>query len=192
MDTTAAGLATPTGTGAKSLNFRPPSTSTASANSSFTIPSMSFMSGPWYVTHSTLPMWKKNKNVIITYTALEAGAIDDLVEYNPIDSNKKKTVTGVDQPDAKTKAAYNWRGKGWLKIASSHWQVLGHGEEEDGWMVTFFDKSIFTPAGIDIYARRKGGLSLALIQSIRREMKQISDQQFQKQADEIFEIKHEW
>lgn len=137
-------------------------------------------------------MWKKNKNVIITYTALEAGAIDDLVEYNPIDSNKKKTVTGVDQPDAKTKAAYNWRGKGWLKIASSHWQVLGHGEEEDGWMVTFFDKSIFTPAGIDIYARRKGGLSLALIQSIRREMKQISDQQFQKQADEIFEIKHEW
>lgn len=150
------------------------------------------MSGPWYVTHSTLPMWKKNKNVVITYTALESGAIDDLVEYNPIDSDKKKTVTGIDQPDSQTKAAYNWRGKGWLKIASSHWQVLGHGEEDGGWMVTFFDKTLFTPAGIDIYARRKGGLSPSLIQSIRHSMTQIPDPSFQKQANDIFEIKHDY
>ena len=139
-------------------------------------------------------MWKKNKNVVITYTPLEKppGSIDDLVQYNPIDSDKQKTVEGVDTLDPNVEAAYNWRGKGWLKIASSHWEVLGYGEEDGGWVVTFFEKTLFTPAGIDIYSRRKGGLSEALIQGIRAEMKKINDPGFQKQADEIFEIKHEW
>lgn len=139
-------------------------------------------------------MWRKNKNVVITYTLLESppGAIDDLVQYNPLNSDKQKTVEGVDTPDPNIDAAYNWRGKGWLKIASSHWEVLGHGDEDEGWMVTFFEKTLFTPAGIDIYARRKGGLSEDLIQRIRAEMKKINDLGFQKQADEIFEIKHEW
>lgn len=139
-------------------------------------------------------MWKKNKNVVITYTPLESppGSINDLVQYNPIDSHKHKTVEGVDKPDTNVEAAYNWRGKGWLKIASSHWEVLGYGEEDAGWLVTFFEKTLFTPAGIDVYARRKGGLSEDLIQRIRNEMKKINDPGFQKQADEIFEIRHEW
>lgn len=137
---------------------------------------------------------QKNKNVVITYTLLDSppGAIDDLVEYSPINSDKKKSVKGVDKPDSKVEAAYNWRGNGWLKIASSHWEVLGHGLEEEGWVVTFFEKTLFTPAGIDIYSRRKGGLSESLINSIRAEMKKIDDPGFQQQADQIFEIRHEW
>lgn len=176
------------------LIFRPPSSSAASAASSFSKPSLDFLNGPWHVTHSTLPMWKKNRNVVITYTLLESppGGIDDLVQYQPLDSDKQKTINGIDKPDSDTEAAYNWRGKGWLKIASSHWEVLGHGEEDGGWVVTFFEKTLFTPAGIDIYARRKGGLSEELIQSIRAEMKKIDDPAFQKQADQIFSIKHDW
>lgn len=176
------------------LTFRPPSSSPAKAASPFSKPAIELLKGPWHVTHSTLPMWKKNKNVVITYTLLESpsGAIDDLVQYNPLNSDKQKTVEGVDKPDPDVEAAYNWRGKGWLKIASSHWEVLGYGEEDEGWVVTFFEKTLFTPAGIDIYARRRGGLSEDLIQRIRAEMKKIDDPGFQKQADEIFEIKHEW
>lgn len=154
---------------------------------------MQFLQGPWHVTHSTLPMWKSNRNVVITYTPTETpqGGIDDLVQYQPLKSDKNKTVRGVDTPDASTPAAYNWRGKGWLKIASSHWEVLGYGEEEGGWMVTFFQKTLFTPAGIDIYARKKGGLSSGLIQQIRAEMKNIDDSNFQQQADKIFEVNHD-
>lgn len=146
------------------------------------------------MTHSTLPMWKSNRNVVITYTPLESppGGIDDLVQYQPLKSDKQKTVNGIDKPDPNVESAYNWRGKGWLKIASSHWEVLGYGDEDDGWVVTFFEKTLFTPAGIDIYARRKGGLSEELIQRIRAEMKDIADPEFQKQADQIFDIKHDW
>lgn len=150
--------------------------------------------GAWHVTHSTLPMWKKNRNVVITYKALDApaGAIDDLVEYQPLGSDKKKRVEGIDKPDANVEAAYNWRGRGLLKIASSHWEVLGYGEEDGGWVVTFFEKTLFTPAGVDIYARRNGGLSEELIQRIRAEMKNVEDSAFQRHADKIFTVKHDW
>lgn len=139
-------------------------------------------------------MWKNNRNVVITYKPLDSvpGAIDDLVEYQPLSSDKKKTVEGIDKPDPDVHAAYNWRGKGWLKIASSHWEVLGHGDEDGGWVVTYFAKTLFTPAGIDIYARKKGGLSEELVGRIRAEMKKVEDQVFQKMADEIFEIRHDW
>lgn len=70
--------------------------------------------------------------------------------------------------------------------------MLGHGDQDGGWVVTYFEKTLFTPAGIDIYARRKGGLSDELIQRIRGEIKKIDDPGFQKQADQMFEIKHEW
>ncbi|ETN39378.1 uncharacterized protein HMPREF1541_05601 [Cyphellophora europaea CBS 101466] len=134
----------------KSLPFRAPSTSPASGTTSSTwnTPPIEFLTGRWYVTHSTLPMWKSNRNVTITYTPLDspADAIDDLVEYQPLKSEKQKTVRGVDSPDPHVAAAYNWRGRGWLKIASSHWEVLGWGEEEGGWAVTFFAKTLFTPA----------------------------------------------
>jgi hypothetical protein len=155
---------------------------------------MDFLQGAWHVTHSTLPMWKSNRNVVITYTALSdpPGAIDDLVEYQPLKSDKQKTVNGVDTPDPSVPAAYDWRGKGWLKIASSHWEVLGWGEEDEGWVVTFFAKTLFTPAGIDIYARRKGGLSEELLERIRAHMKQVDDAGFREQAEKIFEIRHDW
>lgn len=138
-------------------------------------------------------MWKKNRNVVITYTPLESppGAIDDLVEYQSLSSDKKKTVKGIDRPHANVGAAYNWRGRGWLKIASSHWEILAFGEEEGGWAVTFFEKTLFTPAGIDIYARRKEGLSEALIRQVQAEMKRVDDLGFQKLADQIFRIKHD-
>ncbi len=96
-------------------------------------------------------MWKSNKNVVITYTPVAAhtGGIDDLVTYNSNNNpSKQKTVKGFDAPDAYVPAKYQWRGKGWLRIASSQWEVLGYGEEEGGWCVTFFQKTLFTPAGV--------------------------------------------
>lgn len=58
-----------------------------------------------------------------------------------------------------------------MKIASSHWEVLGWGacEGENGverWVVTWFAPSLFTPAGLDIYSSRKEGLSRDLFERI--------------------------
>lgn len=138
-------------------------------------------------------MWKSNRNVTITYTPLNdpPGAIDDLVQYQPLTSDKQKTVRGVDTPSQTVAAAYQWRGRGWLKIASSKWEVIGYGSEEGGWAVTYFAKTLFTPAGIDVYARQKGGLSETLLSKIREEMKKVDDGDFQAMADEMFEIKRD-
>ena len=174
------------------LKFRAPTTS-AAPSEAFEPPAISFLQGKWHVTHSTLPMWKKNQNVTITYTSLPQNAelLDDLVEYQPLGSTKQKKVEGIDTPDATTQGAYSWRGKGLLKIASSHWQVLGFGEEDGGWAVTYFQKTLFTPAGIDIYARQKAGLSETLLEKIKQELRAVQDNDIKKLADTIFTIKHE-
>ncbi|KAL6247517.1 hypothetical protein RBB50_005863 [Rhinocladiella similis] len=179
-----------------SLNFRAPCTAVVVENdtdtNTFTAPHVSFLHGKWYVTHSTLPMWKSNRNVTITYTPLpnNADVLDDLVEYRPKGSDRLKKVEGYDTPSADVPAAYGWRGKGWLKIASSKWQVLGYGNEDEGWCVTYFQKTLFTPAGIDVYSRRKTGLSDALLERIREEVKNIKDGKVQKLAGLLFEIEH--
>ncbi|EXJ69213.1 uncharacterized protein A1O5_07249 [Cladophialophora psammophila CBS 110553] len=175
------------------LNFRPPSTASP-GTCDFESPDVAFLQGTWHVTHSTLPMWKHNRNVTITYTSIpqDGERLDDLVEYQPLTSDKHKRVEGVDTPVAHTKGAYSWRGKGLLKIASSHWQILGYGDEEGGWVVTFFQKTLFTPAGVDIYARRRGGLSEELLEQIKDEIRAIEDPHIQRLADLIFPIKHNW
>lgn len=128
-------------------------------------------------------MWKKNRNVVITYTPIPSTSppqLDDVVTYSPLNTSKPvvKTVRGVDKPfsvpntaestaggtvegeageGALASLAYNWRGKGWLMIASSKWEILAYGDEEgtdNAYVVTFFAKTLFTPAGIDVYSRK--------------------------------------
>jgi hypothetical protein len=141
-------------------------------------------------------MWKKNRNVTITYTPLpnNADLIDDLVQYQPLNSTTsiQKKIEGIDTPDANVPAAYSWRGRGWLKIASSRWEVLGWGDEDGGWCVTYFQKTLFTPAGIDVYCRRKGGLSEDMLKRIKQELRAVDVTGVKKLSEELFEIQHEW
>ena len=86
---------------------------------------------------------KKKKKIQIIHTPLKSppGALDDLVEYSPIDGHKYKSVCGIDTPDPARHAMDSWKGRGLLKIASSHWEVLGYGDDEGGWIVTFSAQS---------------------------------------------------
>ena len=79
-----------------------------------------------------------------------------------------------------------------MKIASSQWEVLGWGAEDGGWVVTLFQKTLFTPVGVDIYARRRGGLSSDLLDAIKAEMTKVGDESFAKLVKDIFVIKHDW
>ena len=153
-------------------------------------------------------MWRSAQNVRITYKpyvkpgeekkATTTGdgtgtsvAIDDLVEYEkkdaePVGANIK-TVEGIDRPDPAQPlgAAFDWRGKGWLKIASSHWEILGYGErpihataqegaaaaagEKDRverWAVTWFE-------GLDIYSDRMDGLSEETLSAVMAALKKL-------------------
>jgi hypothetical protein len=119
-------------------------------------------------------MWRKAKNVQITYKIIPPSSptgptlLDDEVTSEPTQKTlvpQPKSIKGIDTPDGH--GAWNWRGKGWLKIASSHWEVLGWGEiGEERWVVTWFAPSLFTPAGLDIYSNRKEGMSEGLYKDI--------------------------
>ncbi|RYO89301.1 hypothetical protein DL764_008595 [Monosporascus ibericus] len=154
-------------------------------------PPLEWLYRTWSVTHSTLSMWRSAKNVRITYKPYEADkssspAIDDLVEYEKKGSQSGvKTVEGVDRPDPGSPSAWDWRGKGWLRIASSHWEVLGYGERplttaEGGagierWVVTWFAPTLFTQEGLDIYSDRREGLSRETLEAIMEALKNLDE-----------------
>ncbi|MBW0593369.1 hypothetical protein O181_133084, partial [Austropuccinia psidii MF-1] len=133
-----------------------------------------------------------------------------LVEYHPSltsdPSSERKQIRGIDYPNEEEhddKVKWKWRGNGILRFLTSNWQLLGYNlrdsndlnqqenEFEPDWVITYFSKTLFTPAGVDIYAKSKRSLSLEfkmiLIEAIRNcPTKSISDL-----ADLMFDIPHD-
>jgi hypothetical protein len=159
-------------------------------------------------------MWKGRYGVKITYTPLPETQeqdstafpnLNDLVEYQKASGGKYSSVHGVSRSTTVTELgsgwAFSWRGKGWLMIASSQWEVLGYGSDVAGtasdsqgqgqgrdWIVTYFSKTLFTPAGIDIYSRDEGGVSEECIDGIKTELAKLENESLKKLSGEIFEI----
>lgn len=186
------------------ITLRPPTFSPATAPPDFKLPSIVWLTETWHVTHSTLPMWKSKRNVRIKYTPLEPSSpliskdqtdrLDDLVTYQGLTGDKISTVKGIDKASgtASTRGEWDWRGKGWLMIASSHWEVLAWGEEPDTnnkWVVTMFAKTLFTPAGIDVYSQARTGLKPGTLQDIKSALAQVDDLNVKEMAGTLFEIK---
>jgi len=187
--------------GASRVVLRAPSVLQTAKPKAYTAPSLDFLQGTWHVTHSTLPMWKSKRNVSITYTALEPSVpsitpektdrLDDLVKYQGLHSDKEHTVHGVDKACDGSTDTWDWRGKGWLAVASSHWEVLGWGDngvDKDVWVVTYFAKTLFTPAGIDVYSRRRSGLGQETLQEIKAALAEIEGSKFQGVVQDLFEV----
>lgn len=83
-----------------------------------------------------------------------------------------RSIKGIDTSDGE--GGWNWRGRGWLKVASSHWEVLGWGEKGDErWVVTWFAPSLFTPAGLDIYCNKKEGISAELYKEVEAALESL-------------------
>lgn len=212
----------------------PSSTSISTSNDNTKIshhpppPTTFLTSSPWSVTYSTLPIWRSKRNVKITYQSLPQGFLDDRVTYQTCQGGSVKTVHGVDRPvfmsgqrqdldkhgnassDSDAEAgswAYHWRGKGWLMIASSKWEVLGYGSvsgDADGggggmgdegqwidWAVTYFAKTLFTPEGIDIYSRPSVKLPATLVEQIKKGLKAAGDESFQRLVEDLFLVTHD-
>ncbi|KAF2114099.1 hypothetical protein BDV96DRAFT_647585 [Lophiotrema nucula] len=187
------------------ITLRAPSSLPSKTDTSIVPPTLSWFEGTWDVTHSSLPMWKKNKNVQITYKRIAGTSpahIDDIVSYQPINSSKSKTVHGVDKPfdipgsaekvegeEERANLGYGWRGKGWLVIATSKWELLGYGTEEGTgveWAVTHFAKTLFTPPGVDVYAR-KGHLKEQTLDDIKGALAGLGGD-VAKVAKDIFQV----
>jgi hypothetical protein len=83
-------------------------------------------------------------------------------------------------------------------IASSAWEVLGwgkvplgDGEErgEEEWAVTYFQKTMFTPAGLDVYSRGKEGLTERTLEGVKRAMEGCEDEVVRRLAKELFVVR---
>ncbi|XXG97874.1 hypothetical protein Hte_004188 [Hypoxylon texense] len=171
-----------------------PAPTTLGDGAPFVAPPLAWLRRTWAVTHSTLRMWRSARNVRITYRPYKPEATlgdpatnDNLVEYEKRGGgggNKVKRVEGVEKPDPKVAAAWTWRGKGLLAVASSRWEVLGWGERPllrvgdmgDGverWAVTWFAPTLFTQEGVDIYSDRREGLSKETVDGILKALKEL-------------------
>ncbi|CAE6468704.1 unnamed protein product [Rhizoctonia solani] len=159
--------------------------------------------GKWHVVHSTLSLWKSRSDVTITYSGLDISTssdivkFDDIVEYRSRASpgSAKSRVVGVDKlaakphgapPNYASGASYHWRGKGWLMIVTSNWQVLGY-DPDLGWAVTYFSKTLFTPAGLDVYVRDPININKEMMDEILETTKKVGGE-VGKLAEGFFEV----
>lgn len=183
-----------------SITLRPPPT-TGPLQADFTPPTIDWLSGTWHLTHSTLSMWKNNRNVTTSYSVIPASnaqdplnKLDDITSYQPLTSSKVKTISGIDTARGTDTSVWDWRGKGWLTIATSHWEVLGYGDvpKEAGgpgqWVVTFFTATRFTNAGISVFSRAKEGNPEAMVRDILQSLGGIENEAVKKLAGEMFEV----
>ena len=94
----------------------------------FKAPSIPQLLGTWYMTHTSLPFWKDKQNVTITYSELtshkpSAILIDDLITYQEAPFTASKSTHGTDKPTPGIPGAWDWRGNGWLRLVSNHWEI---------------------------------------------------------------------
>lgn len=108
--------------------------------------------GSWLVRSTNFPMWltRERSTPRFTYTVVGDNplALRDDVSYLTTD-NQEKHVLGVDKW---AHDGFVWRGKGPLRFVTSRWAVAGLNEEQTV-IALRFQKTLFTPAGIDIITR---------------------------------------
>jgi hypothetical protein len=154
-------------------------------------------------------LWKDKKNIRITYAKYEVKntqntgqmpPLDDHVQYQKIGHEKVNHVRGISRPvdlaGVEHGLAFSWRGKGLLMIATSDWEILGWGQDDQAdpasqWAVTYFGKTLFTPAGIDIYSRSIHGVSSSTLAKIKQELTMLLGGELSGISDAIFEIPQE-
>ncbi|HEY1097517.1 MAG TPA: hypothetical protein VGF99_01260 [Myxococcota bacterium] len=115
--------------------------------------------GRWHIVRTNFPMWLKGDKHAPTfnYAARDGAAdsLDDVVEY--VQAGKTKRIVGVDRVVAGTVASFVWRGAGVLFFVTSRWHIA-HLDRDRGLAVVVFDKTLFTPAGVDVIVRDRAAV----------------------------------
>ena len=175
------------------------------------IPKPSELQGRWTVTHSTLPMWRDKRNVAISYSLVDQPSdsgpvrLEDTVTYQGMSDGKTQTIRGIDTAQEGA-GRWKWRGKGMLTLITGYWEILGWGVVDAGggggggdtggddagrenvWVVTYFDKTLFTPAGIDIYSKSPDGHTRETVEKIRQALSALEDATVHSLCQELFSV----
>eukprot|EP00898_Chlorokybus_atmophyticus_P000290 jgi/Chlat1/1261/Chrsp115S01688 len=146
--------------------------------------------GKWYVVGSTLPLWRENMRPAMEYTLLQGGGgrrLRDEVTYMAPGKAALNRVLGVDTVVGR--GAFVWRGAGLLRLVSSRWRVA-YLDPEYRWAISSFQKTLFTPRGVDIIAREPHmpqDLYNALVQKLRDDphLSFMAEDMFRPQQGEL-------
>ena len=108
--------------------------------------------GSWTVAATNFPMWLTGKRLepVLNYEIVTEKPLvfKDVVRYTT-DTGEAKSIVGVDKYRGR---GFTWRGKGLLGLVASHW--LASGANSEGTVLAIqYEKTLFTPAGIDIIVR---------------------------------------
>jgi hypothetical protein len=108
--------------------------------------------GTWHIQLTNFPMWLAGDKLRPTLAYRRIGddrRIGDLVSYTTR-AGTQKQIAGYDTQDASNTAHFTWRGRGLLMLLSSDWYVV-HLDASFG--AIYFEKTLFTPAGMDVISR---------------------------------------
>lgn len=130
--------------------------------------------GRWWIVASTFPMWLKGgrRNPCFNYRVVadgEAWALDDRVAYQR--NGRERVIAGVSRPLDAEATHFTWRGRGWLAIARSRWEGFAPDPERPDVVAVLFERTLFTPAGLDVIARSEtldDGILHATAQRLRQ------------------------
>ncbi len=120
--------------------------------------SKSLLEGKWYVVATNFPMWldAKNTDPNFNYTNFKEKKgkliFDDCVIYSK--NKKPKQIKGTDKQKKSDELKFAWRGKGLLGLFKSDWRVIAS-DKEGRWIVIYSTKTLVSPEGVDIIARKK-------------------------------------
>ena len=114
--------------------------------------SADLLPGAWSIAATNFPMWLtgERREPRFSYELLSADplVLGDEVTYRTVEGEQKRIIG----KDTWKHGEFVWRGKGLLKPFASHWHVAG--AADDGTVLVIrFEKSLATPAGIDIVVR---------------------------------------
>ena len=146
------------------------------------------LSGTWFIISTNFPMWLDGSktNPTFNYTITEKKGKTFLIdEVKYIKKGETKTIKGFDYLDPNNDKAFTWRGKEFLAIAKSHWEVKLLDDKSE-WAVIWFSKTLFTPEGVDIISK-KPQLDKSLIEEIKTKM--LADSVLKKHVSSLVDLK---
>ncbi len=120
--------------------------------------SVALLEGKWFVVATNFPMWLEAKNTEpnFNYTNFREKkgklVFDDCVLYSKNKSPKK--IKGKDKQKNNEELKFSWRGKGLLALFKSNWRVIAS-DKEGRWIAIYSTKTLVSPEGVDIIARKK-------------------------------------
>jgi len=112
--------------------------------------------GRWHLHASTFPMWLKGdrQQPCFNYRVITDGegwALDDRVTWQK--NGHERSINGISRPLDEDASHFKWRGRGWLAIASSRWEIFHPDPRDYDTAVVVFSRTLLTPAGADVIAR---------------------------------------